>query len=134
MNEPGTPSPVYAPTAAPWPPGALTFGQILDRIFHLMRSNFRLFVGIASAPAACFIVFYALLIATMLRIFKPWHPQALPAAFPMMGWFFAAIFVFYLLILLVCALYEPAASYAALQANAGVKVTIGQAWAVALSV
>jgi hypothetical protein len=131
MNEPGIPAPLYISTAAPLPPGALTFGQILDRIFHLMRSNFRLFVGIASAPAAGMAVFNALMMAAMLLIVKPWHPQIPPPIFPMMGWFFAAVFLFDLLILVIFALYEAAASYAALQANAGITVTIGQSWAAA---
>ena len=131
MNEPGIPAPVYISTAAPLPPGALTFGQILDRIFHLMRSNFRLFVGIAAVPSAGMVVLYALMMAAMLWIVKPWHPQMPPHVFPMMGWFFAAAVLFDLLILVIYALYEAAASYAALQANARVKVTFGQSCAFA---
>ena len=131
MNEPGIPAPLYVSSSAPLPPGALTFGQILDRIYHLTRSNFRLFVSIASAPAAVLAVFNALMTAAILLIMKPWHPQFPPAPFPMMGWFFAAVFLFDLLILVIFALYEAAASFAALQANAGIKVTFGQSWAFA---
>jgi hypothetical protein len=130
MNGPDIPAPLYGSTSAPPPPGSLTFGQILDRIFQLMRSNFRLFVSIAAAPAAGVIAFYALTIATVLSFVRPWQHRTPPEFHPPMG-LMLPIFLFYLLMLAVYALYEPAASYAALQANAGVKATFGQAWAVA---
>jgi hypothetical protein len=131
MDEPGIPAPLYISTSAPPPPGALTFGQILDRIFHLMRSNFRLFVGIASVPAAGIAAFYALMIAAVLSVVKPWQqPTSIPAL-STMCWILGVVFIFYLLLMAIYALYEPAASYAALQANAGVNATFRQAWAVA---
>jgi len=49
----------------------------------------------------------------------------------MTGWIGAVSLLFYLLLMVVFALYEAAGSYAALQANAGVKAAFGQAWAVA---
>jgi hypothetical protein len=131
MNEPGIPAPLYVSTSAPPPPGSLTFGQILDRIFRLMRSNFRLFVGIAAAPATAILALYAVMIATFLSILRLPYAHRPPQLPPMMGWMFFAIFLFDLLLIVIYALYEPAASYAALQANAGVKATIGEAWAVA---
>jgi len=131
MNGPGIPVPQYLSTAAPLPPGALTFGQLLDRIFSLMRSNFRLFVGIAAVPVAGMAAFYALIIAIVVAVIRPWqHPE--PAEIlPMLGRMFAAVFVVYLLLMVIYALYEAAGSYAALQANAGVRVTFGQSWAMA---
>ena len=47
MNEAGHSSPVPSNV-----PGPLTFGQILDRIYRLMRGNLRLFFGVAAVPGA----------------------------------------------------------------------------------
>lgn len=131
MNDPGVPAPVPLPYAAGLPPGALTFGQILDRIYHLARSNFRLFASIAAVPAACMAIFYAVMVAAMLLLVKPWQQQPAHLALRGTAWLFAAEFFCYLPLLVIYALYEAAGNYAALQANAGVKTTFAESWAMA---
>lgn len=134
MNEPGSPSPLppsFSPSS-PLPTPPMSFGQILDRVFHLMRANFGLFVGTALVPAIVCVAVYLPMVAAMFWVVKPWHPQAQqhfsPATIVCFG---AAIFVAALLMIVIYALYQPAGSYAALEADKGTRVTIHAAWAVA---
>jgi hypothetical protein len=142
MNEPGSPSPLPPSSLQPSEPGAsapvpqprgpMSFGQALDRVFHLMRANFGLFVGTAIVPALVCVVLYVPLVAAMIWTVKPWHPQGQPQASPLtMGWLGAAIFVVAMLMVVIFALYQPAGSFAALEADKGTRVTVGAAWAVA---
>ncbi|HVN93149.1 MAG TPA: hypothetical protein VMT38_05615 [Terracidiphilus sp.] len=133
MNDPGIPSQA-APTSpiSPLPP--LTFGQALDRILKLVRANFRLFTGIAMVPAAFAVAFEATMLGVMFSIIKPWENVPARASFnPVhISFFVVACVIGSVLLLVVYALYEPAGIYAALKANVGVKITFGEAWAVAL--
>ncbi|HMG88106.1 MAG TPA: hypothetical protein VK574_20410 [Terracidiphilus sp.] len=118
--------PVYIPK---------TFGQILDRVFRLMRANFKLFVGMAALPPAGFYALFALISVAIL-----WPVlQALPktpspdevihllvVGVPLM----VVLTVAYLL---VFAVYLGAASFAGVQADCGAKITIRQSYAVARS-
>jgi hypothetical protein len=109
----------------------MTFGQVLDRIFGLLRRGFWPFVGIASVPAAGAFLLYAAMMAVMLAnrnafIQVPPFPDAfirlifeisLAATLPL-----AAIF----------AIYAAAASWAATQADLGVKAGFREAYGIAL--
>ena len=132
MNEPGAPSHAAASSSVTTPQGPLTFGQILDRIFHIVRANKGTFLGIASLPAALMVAFYLVMIAAVFSIANPWHPPnpaELTSKLMVAG---AAVLALSVLLFLVYALYEPAAIYAALQANAGGKAGFRKAYAVAL--
>ncbi len=121
-----------APPATAVPPGAMTFGHILDRVFHLMRANWRLFVGIALAPAAGIIAYFAVMFAAFFPVLKPLFLQQPPHFSPMtMVWFSTAYILGAILMIVIFALYEPAAVYAALEANTGTRVRFRTAWAVA---
>jgi hypothetical protein len=120
------PYPVYIPK---------TFGQILDRVFRLMRANFRLFVGIAVLPPGAFYALFALITVAAL-----WPVlQALPKSLspeeilPLVLVFVPLMVVLTLVYLLVFAIYLAAASFAGVQADCGVKVTFRQSYAVAWS-
>ena len=52
MNESSDIQPFDQAAAVP-----MTFGQILDRTYRLMRKHCRLFLGIASVPAIALLVF-----------------------------------------------------------------------------
>ncbi len=132
MNEPGVPSPVAASSSVTPPPGPLTFGQILDRIFQIVRANLGTFLGIASLPAGLMVAFYLVMIAAVFSIANPWHPPNAAEITSKAVVAGAAVLAFSVLLYLVFALYEPAAIYAALQANGGGKVSFRQAYAVAL--
>jgi hypothetical protein len=133
MNDPGVPSPYAVPPAALPPALPLSFGQMLDRIFRLMRANLKPFIGIASLPAGTMLVLYGVMMAGMLLTLQPWqHPNA--AMTPMRAlWLVAACAVFFVLFILIFAIYVPAAVDAALQADAGEKVASRQAYAKAWS-
>lgn len=131
MNDAGVPLAPAASSALP-PAVPLTFGQILDRLFRMMRANLKPFLGIASVPAGIMTVFYGVMLAGFLLILQPWeHPNPAAMAMKMSG-FMAVWFVVYLLFMLVFALYFPAGIYAALRADTGITVTVRDAYAKAL--
>ncbi len=111
-----------------------SFGQILDRVFQLMRAYWRLFVGIALVPAAGIIAYYAVVLAALFPVLKPLFLHQ-PPHFSLMTmvWFVAAYIFGVILMIVIYALYEPAAVYAALEANTGTRVTYRKAWGVAWS-
>ena len=114
----------------------LTIGQILERIFRLIRSHFKLLFGIACVPALAFVITYGLMFAFIARqIIAVFHGGTSPAAFlpqfvPL--WMFAW-FGIMLVHLAVLAVYLAAASYAGVLADCGETVTFGEAYRVAWS-
>jgi hypothetical protein len=109
----------------------MTFGQIFDRIFRLMRANLRLFLGIAAVPSVAIFVVIAAVFGFMLIEIGPQigHETATPPMFPL--YFTAIFFCVYLILPLIYALYMPAASYAATQADLDVATTFRESYAVA---
>lgn len=133
MNAPGIPlSAVSSSTTLP-PQGPLSFGQVLDRVFRLIRANLGPFIGIGAFPAGIAAVLYLAMLGGMLAIVRPWRPPN-PAVIQskMFGCFFPAMAVLYVLVLLVFALYQAAAVSGALQADAGARITVRGAWGAAL--
>jgi hypothetical protein len=117
------------------PVGPKTLGQILDRTYRLTRAHFTLLVGIAVIPTTLLFVVIALMEAAiwlpMIRQFpKPLPPQEILRNFTP-----AIIIPVFVLVTLTClaitSIYLAAASYAAIQADAGVRVTIRESWALA---
>jgi hypothetical protein len=116
------------------PRGSKTFGQLLDRLFQLMRAHWRLIVGIALVPGAGVIFYFGVMFAAFFPVMKPLMLHQTVGFSPMaMVWLSAANILGMILMILVSALYEPAAAYAALNANTGTRVTFGNSWAVAWS-
>jgi hypothetical protein len=110
----------------------MTFGQILDRIFRLMRSHYKPFVGIGIIPAGAFFAIYGLFMgALFLAGFFP-HPPAHPNPVAFL-WVVPSSLLFSAVALFIYGLYYAAASYAALQADHGLKVTVSGAFHVAWS-
>ncbi len=115
------------------------FGQLLDRIYKLMRSHLRLFFAVAAVPAATILV----VIAAMFSFMIPTVLAQAQAAGNASGlgavaggvpkWFPALVLLTYPIIIAVYALYLPAASFAATQADHGVTVSFRQAYGVARS-
>jgi hypothetical protein len=140
------PSAIPIPSTPPGPPfgptsGPLTFGQILDRTYKLGRANWKLFFGIATVPSVAIFLVFAALVGCMVPIIGPQiaaaqasagHAAAAPPAyFPYLIAFL--MLLAYPILFAVFAAYMPAASYAATQADCGVKVTFGNAYGLALS-
>jgi uncharacterized membrane protein len=132
MSEPGAPSPAVPPSAATPPQGPRSFGQVLDRVFQILRANKGLFLAIAAPPAILVFAFYVVLFAALWSIVGSGHPPNAAEITSKAVVTGAAFFAFSVLIYLVFALYEPAAVYAALQANAGAKPKFGEAYGMAL--
>jgi hypothetical protein len=112
-----------------------TIGQILDRVYRLMRSYFKLLVGIALIPSVVLLLLIGALESVfwipMIRQFpKPIPPeQILRYMAPEI--FIPVIVVFSLLSVAIFSIYFAAASYAANKADLGVKVTVGEAYGLA---
>jgi hypothetical protein len=110
----------------------MTFGQILDRTYRLMRAHLKLFTSIGLVPSIALIAVAAAVVGCMLIMVGPQlagkthAPPALPGL-----WMLALVSLIYLILPLVYALYMPAASYAATQADLGVAVSFRESYAVA---
>jgi hypothetical protein len=114
-------------------PVPMTFGQILDRTYRLMREHFRLFIGIAVVPAASIFVFLAAMAGIVIEVLGS-HLAGKPVAQPVPPpWFPLFLLIGYPFATAVYAFYMPAASFASTQADLGVKVSIRQAYGEAWS-
>src|SRR5215831_9893537 len=109
-------------------------GQILNRVFQLVRANLKLVVGIASVPP---LVMFGLLgmigaavFIPVLRLQQAPSPQQLGQALIVFVPLAIVIFVLYWL---VFALYLAAGSHASIQSDRGAAVAFGDAYAVAWS-
>jgi hypothetical protein len=132
MNAPLDPS--SQPASVPYPPcRPMTFGQALDRVFRILKAQWKTFFAIGSVPSAIYAGFFAVLALAVVVILQPWrHPD--PARFTAQFVLFAGIMLLGEVGTLVAyALFQPAASYAALQADAGVEVTFRDAYSRAWS-
>jgi hypothetical protein len=108
----------------------MTIGQILDRTFQLIRANLRLFLGIASVPAAATFALYAALAAVLFLVLIPRfssHPD--PAAIVRI--FFPAMMAVSVPMMAIFAIYLAAACHAATQANLGARIAFREAYDVA---
>ena len=109
----------------------MSLGQVLDRVYRLVRGYWRLFLGVAIVPT----------VMVMMPMFAAgawWFTIMLPqiasqsGAKPHIPIYFSFVFLGCDLVLIpVYAFYAPAGIYAAIQANLGVKITIRQAYSVA---
>lgn len=115
--------PVYRP---------LTLGQILERVWRLLRGNFRTQAGIALIPAVAVFVSYGIVFglfgfAILTEVLRGNQHPAMPnAALVTAG--FAAFIVVHLTVL---GLYMAAATYAGVKADCGIPATMAESYAVA---
>ena len=125
MNEFSAPA-----SLPPQYPIPMSFGQILDRIYRLMRANLKLFIGIAAVPAGALIPIMALVFAVaFVPILAQQQRHSDPGA--ALYLMVPAILVAMVLNLAVFALYLAASIHAASQAHLGLKITFSEAYAVA---
>ena len=122
MTEPAT-HPSFGP-AHQFP---MTFSQILERIFRLIRSQLKLFIAIASVPAVAMILMMVLFFAiAFIPIFSQLPRQPDPAL--MFRLMIPSMLLIMPLSLLVFALYLAASIHAAMQANLGISITFREAY------
>lgn len=125
MNDSAAPASLEPPNPIP-----MTFGQILDRIYRLMRSNFKLFTGIAAVPAGATLLMIALVFSVALLPVITQQPNH--ADLRALFWILMpAIFIVMLLSMAVFALYLAASIHAASQAHLGLKTTFRESYSVA---
>ena len=128
------PSPSNPAAAGPayyGPPPPRPFGQVLDRIFQLMRSRFRLFLSIAAVPALAWFALYALMGAVIFLFIGFPHPAQPPRPEVILRAFLPVALIVAVPLMAVFALFFAAAIHAATQAGFGVRVTFREAYAVA---
>jgi hypothetical protein len=122
---PEPPAPVLHgfPNALP-----MTFGQILERIFKLVRGNFWPFAAIGAFPFGVVLIFEAVLFGGMFLagVFK--HPPTQPDVATMLWIVLPAGLLFIPIMFVIYGLYYGAASYAALVADHGFEVTAWEAF------
>jgi hypothetical protein len=106
----------------------MTFGQILDRIFRLMRSHRKSFVGIGLLPIGAMFAIYAVLFGALYLADVFPHPPAHLNPTVIVGTIFPVILLFIPLMFLVYGLYYGASTFAAVRADHGFSVTAGEAF------
>jgi len=111
--------------------GPRSFGEILDRTFHLLRTHMRLLAGISAVPFGAMLALYVIVAATVLLTGVLLHIPNGPNPEPVFGIAFPLILVACIPIMAVFALYLAAASYVSTQADAGIKVTFREAYRLA---
>jgi hypothetical protein len=129
---PPGPLPPGAGNAAPgqWP--GMTTGQILDRVFRLLRAHFELYVGLAIVPGLAVLSMIVVLGGlAALRFFSLLRHHSAPPNLWSLLWLVPVGIAFYIAIFIVYALYAAAASYAVVRNNWGQPVSAAEAWAVA---
>lgn len=122
-------------SALPTPPyRPMSLGQILDRVFRLLRANFRLLIGIALVLGLTMFITYGMVLAAIgpSMIAAIWGNKP-EEVFHMVAMISALFFPIMLVYLIVFAVYLAAASYAAVLADRGARVTFGDAYRVACS-
>src|ERR1035438_9681596 len=99
----------------------MTFGQILDRIFRLMRFHWKPFTAIGMLPMLVLFAFYTVFFGALFLAGVFAHPPAQPNTATMLWTVFPLGLLFLPVLLLMYGLYYGASSYATLRADHGFK-------------
>jgi hypothetical protein len=105
----------------------MTFGQILDSIFRIMRSHWKPFVGIGMLPIGAMFAIYGLMIAALVLAGLLPHPSPHPNTTAIALAVIPAMILAIPIMILIYGPYYGASSYAALQADHGLNVTVREA-------
>lgn len=113
---------------APYP--GLTFGQLLDRSFRLLRVRLWLFAGLAAVPSAAYAFVMAAAVGIMMATILPeLRRNATPDPRHVM-WAVGPVVIFgFVAVIPVFAVYAAASAQAVVGANVGASVSRRQAWA-----
>lgn len=111
---------------------AIGFGQVLERIYRLLKENLRTYVAIAAMPLGVMLVFYALMLGGIFTLLPGLMAKDAPPPTPAaIGSLLSVLLLGTIPIVMIFALYESALSYAALRLNAGAPATAHDAWQMA---
>jgi hypothetical protein len=121
------------PLVPPFPQSVqqLTIGQILDRIFRLLRTHILLFLEISTVPTGAFFALFAVIVGALFAIGAFAQPPHTPDPQRMLWVVFPLGFVATVAFILAYAVFEAAANYAAVQANRGVRTSFSEAYRIA---
>lgn len=120
-------------------PVPMPFGQILDRIYRLMRLHYRLFFSIAAVPVVPALAVVIAVVGFSITVFTQLATKTVPGSAVSYSPAFAlehfpwAIFCIYPVMFAAYALYFPAAIFATTRADRGEVVGMRRAYSVALS-
>jgi hypothetical protein len=106
----------------------MTFGQILDRIFRLVRGNLSPFLAIGMLPFGIVIALEAVFAGVLYLAGVIPHPPAQPNPTTLALTIVPLFILFVPAMLFIYGLYYGATSYAALQADHDLKVTAAEAF------
>lgn len=108
-------------------PGSLTFSQILERVFQLLRNNLCLFLGVALAPFALLLLAIGgIEVVFLLPLVKQMKSHLSPEF--LLSHLLPMFLVMTVLSVVIYAFYFGAAAYAATSADKGVKITIKESY------
>ncbi len=130
MSDSNFPIPPYspAPPASPVVPVApMSFGQILDRVFRLLRAHWKPFAGIGLLPIGTVVAIEGLFFGSMFLAGVFRHPPAQPNPAVILSITIPFFLIFIPAMFLMYGLYYGASNYAALEADHGRAVTTGAA-------
>ncbi|HXR38288.1 MAG TPA: hypothetical protein VN776_04320 [Terracidiphilus sp.] len=130
MSDSNFPTPPYPPApgaSAFGPVFPMSFGQILDRVFRLIRSHWKPFVGIGLLPIGAVVVFEGVLFGALFAEGVFQHPPAQPNAATILRIVVPLVVLGVPVLLLAYGVYYSASSYAALAADGGRTVTAREA-------
>ena len=106
----------------------MTFGQTLERILHLLRVHWKPLLGIGLLPVGFLFAFQSLFFFATYLAGAFAHPNNPRLNTPVLLWTVLPAGLLLLpVLLLVYSLYYGASTYASLQADHGLKVTLGDA-------
>jgi hypothetical protein len=126
------PGPLSFAGQSPVPPPGMTLGQVLERVFGLLRANLRLFVSLASVPGLAILAIMALAgVLVVVAVAPHLHDTSRLPNTSQFAWIAIPVFFSYLAIFPVFAFYAAASSFAVVQTNLGCAVTWSQAWGAA---
>jgi MFS family permease len=127
MNDSNPPTPSASPVSPYGPIFFMTFGQILDRIFRLMRSHWKTFTAIGILPMGVAFVFYAAFFAALFLagVFK--HSPAQPNTALILETVLPLSLLFIPVMLILYGLFYGASTYATLRADHDFTVAAGEA-------
>jgi hypothetical protein len=129
---PAGPAPMSSDGAAQAPAVGMTIGRILDCVVRLVRSGFRLYLGLALAPAVTALCAVAILAGlALLSLLPHLHDGQIPQNLWFLLWLVPPALFLYFAVFVVYALYSAAVSHAVVHAYQGHAVTIAEAWSVA---
>lgn len=108
-------------------PVPMTFGQILDRIFKLLKATWRPFLCIGMLPMGVMLAMEGAIFGLLFLAgaFPTGHTQPHPNVTLILTTVLPLGVLFLPLMFVASGLYYGATTYAAVQANAGVRVTAG---------